>query len=288
MNRQTEILVCPARFEYQEGYNEINPWMGERYTVDSEVASKQWGNMFKCIRFCVGNENIRLIKPEALFPDMIFVRNAGIVIPRDGHSQKKRVILASFKHKERQGEREFYRKWFEQNGFEIISLPDSVIFEGGGEAIWWKQTLFFGYGFRASMRDAVSLGLALDGAHVKGNMLLLELIDKRFYHLDTAFMPIRGDGENTGDVLVYYPGAFSKGANKIIESLQMERIAVTEEDACAFGCNLLALGNNIIMAKGTKKLASILKEHGFIVFELNMNEIKKGGGSVYCMTLNLS
>ncbi|MBI5401062.1 MAG: hypothetical protein HZB12_03030 [Candidatus Yonathbacteria bacterium] len=288
MNRQIEILMCPARLEYSEGYRKINPWMDKRYTIDSEAAERQWWNMFKCIRFCIGGNNIRLVEPEALFPDMMFVRNAGLVIPKNEYSEKKRVILASFKHEERQGEREFYRKWFEQNGFEIIILPMGVVFEGGGEAVWWNGMLFFGYGFRAPLDTVVHIEYALEKAKVPTDVISLELIDERFYHLDTAFMPIRGDGQNTNDVLVYYPGAFSKGANKIIESLQIERVAVTEEDACAFGCNLLALGNNIIMAKGTKTLALALKERGFIVCELNMDEIKKGGGSVYCMTLNLS
>ncbi|MBI5004962.1 MAG: hypothetical protein HZC04_02175 [Candidatus Lloydbacteria bacterium] len=296
MNEQMEILMSAGRgLEYPKEYGKINLWMDKRHTIDTEAASRQWDNVYRCVKFCIGDANIRLIQKQQAFPDMIFVRNAGLVIPDLGDydsaragERKKRIILSSFKNKERQGEREFYRRWFEQNGFEIIVLPMGVTFEGGGEAVWWKDTMFFGHGFRAPNDTAVHLEYALAKAEVPAKTISLKLVDERFYHLDTAFMPIRGDGKTTDDVLVYYPGAFDRDAQKIIEGLPIERLEVTEKDACAFGCNLLALGNNIIIAKGTENLPRHLKERKFIVCELNMDEIKKGGGSIYCMTLNLS
>lgn len=295
MNERIEILMSTGRgLEYPKEYGKINLWMDKRYSIDPETASRQWGNAYQCIKFCIGDANIKLIKKEPSFPDMIFVRNAGLVIPDLGNhhpaptGERKKVILSSFKNKERQGEREFYRQWFEQKGFEIIALPTGAIFEGGGEAVWWKDTMFFGHGFRAPYATMIHLEYALAKAEVPAKIIPLKLVDERFYHLDTAFMPIQRGGETTKDVLVYYPGAFDRDARKVIEGLPISRMEVTERDACAFGCNLLALGNNIIMAKGTENLARNLKECGFIVCELNMDEIKKGGGSIYCMTLNLS
>lgn len=282
-----EILMCYGRLEYPKKYGKINLWMEERHTIDPVLAEIQWGNLRQCIEYYDGK--IKYIEPQKEFPDMIFTRNAGLVLPPfGGEPQKKRVILSSFNNKERQGEREFYKKWFEKNGFEVIMLPMGAVFEGGGEAIFWKDQLFFGYGFRAPIDTACHLEYALIEACVDADVVSLKLVDERFYHLDTAFMPIRGDGEKTQDVLVYYPGAFDKKALEIIASLPIERIKVTEQDACMFGCNLLAFGNNIIIAKGTTTLVPALKEKGFASLEFAMDEIKKGGGSAYCMTLNLS
>lgn len=280
------LLVCQGNLQYPEGYGEINVWMGKRHFINTEEVEKEWRNVLWCVQCC--GAKVAFIMSDRAFPDMLFTRNAGLVIPATDGLQKKRVILSSFKYKERQGERKWYRQWFQKNEFEIIELPIGVTFEGGGEAVFWKEKLFFGYGFRASVDAANHLEYALEKAGAKANIVSLQLVDERFYHLDTAFMPIRGDGETTKDVLVYYPKAFDRQSQKIIANLPIERLEVTEEDACAFGCNLMALGNNIIMAKGTKELACILRNRGFGVHEMKMDEIKKGGGSVYCMTLNFS
>ncbi|MBI5005266.1 MAG: hypothetical protein HZC03_01540 [Candidatus Lloydbacteria bacterium] len=280
--RPIEMLICSGGLKYPENYGEINVWMKERYAIDSVIAQWQWENVRKYLEYY--DVKIKEIQSQKEFPDMIFTRNAGLVLP----GEPPRVILSSFKHKERQGEKALYREWFEKNGFEVIVLPMGVTFEGGGEAIFWRNTLFFGHGFRAPIDTLKHLQYAFGEARIEADVIPLKLVDERFYHLDTAFMPILGDGLDTKDVLVYYPGAFDEESLTVISALPIECIAVTEQDACAFGCNLLAFGNNIIMAKGTVHLAYALKKRGFRVGELKMDEIKKGGGSVYCMTLNLS
>ena len=283
MKKRTEILMCPGDLQYPEGYGKINEWMDERHSVGSFMVKWVYRKVIKLVSFF--GADIKLIPFQKEYPDMFFVRNAGLILP----GEKRRVILSSFKHKERQGERDFYRKWFEENGFEVIDLPVGVIFEGGGEAIWYKNTLFFGHGFRAPINTTNHIRYALYKANLEANVVPLKLNDERFYHLDTAFMPIYGDGETTEDVLVYAPIAFDIEALKTIAALSIKRIEVSEEDACVFGCNFLAIGNNIIMAKGTKNLAYKLQNfYGFNVYEVDMAEIKKGGGSVYCMTLNIS
>ncbi|MBI2046096.1 MAG: hypothetical protein HYT28_01570 [Parcubacteria group bacterium] len=286
MEKATNILMCPGNLlQYPKDYRNINVWMKEKHTIDYALVQMELEGVCKYIEFC--NAHISCINHQADLPDMFFVRNAGLVLPSHGDSEKKQVILASFKHRERQDEQKFYRQWFEQNGFEVIVLPMGVTFEGGGEAIFCGNQLFFGHGFRAPKDTLTHLQYALDEARMEADIIPLKLVDERFYHLDTAFMPISGDGVDTKDALVYYPGAFDKESLTVISALPINKIEVTEADACAFGCNLLAIGNNIIMAKGTRKLSHELKARGFIVYEADMAEIKKGGGSVYCMTLNI-
>ena len=74
-------------------------------------------------------------------------------------------------------------------------------------------------------------------------VVALKLTDQRFYHLDTCFCPLEG-----GHVL-YYPEAFDAASRAAIERLvpAARRIAVGEEDALAFACNAVVIGNDDIV-----------------------------------------
>ena len=128
-----KLLMCPGNLKYPERYGKINEWMGERHSINTFEVEHGRETVHKYAEFC--GAEITLIMPQNELPDMFFTRNAGLIL-HGGKYEKKRVILSSFKYKERQGEREFYRRWFEKNGFEVIVLPMGVTFEGGGEAIW--------------------------------------------------------------------------------------------------------------------------------------------------------
>ena len=74
-------------------------------------------------------------------------------------------------------------------------------------------------------------------------MVSLQLIDPRFYHLDTCFAPLQ-DGS-----LLYYPAAFDEASLEKIEAVysKEKRLAVQESDALAFACNAVNLGKTIVL-----------------------------------------
>jgi N-dimethylarginine dimethylaminohydrolase len=61
-------------------------------------------------------------------------------------------------------------------------------------------------------------------------VLSLELVDDRWYHLDTCFLPLGGR------LVAYYPEAFDWYARRVIEQ-HFETIPVSPEEALKFACN---------------------------------------------------
>ena len=85
------------------------------------------------------------------------------------------------------------------------TCPRDINFEGAGDALFCGETLFAGYRFRSDVRSHQWIGERL-GVEV----LPLELVDPRFYHLDTCFCPL------APDLALYYPGAFDEYGRSVL------------------------------------------------------------------------
>jgi N-dimethylarginine dimethylaminohydrolase len=211
-------------------------------------------------------------------PDLVFPANAAVVL--DG-----RVLLARFRHPERQGEEPVFRAVFQKlkaRGLvhDIVDLPEGLFHEGAGDAIWDAERRLFwcGYGPRSS-RAAIPILRKTFGQET----VTLELATEQFYHLDTCFCPLSG-----GEVL-YYPPAFTEEALATIRALipESQRIEATSEDAAAFCVNAVNLGRRIIMAKPPENLRRTLRARGYEITELDLSPFILSGGAAFCMTLRL-
>ena len=113
-------------------------------------------------------------------------------------------------------------------------------------------------------------------------IISLELVDARFYHLDTCFCPL------SPGTVVYYPGAFDTYARKVIAANFSDCVEVTEEEAERFVCNALVVGNHYIQPIGGRRdLRPALEPRGYRVHEFDMSEFIKAGGAVKCLVLDL-
>ncbi|MDB5499449.1 MAG: amidinotransferase, partial [Phenylobacterium sp.] len=211
-------------------------------------------------------------------PDLVFPANAAVVL--DG-----RVLLARFRHPERQGEEAVFRSVFARlktRGLirEIVDLPDGVFQEGAGDSIWDAERRLFwvGYGPRSSKSSVAAIGRTF-GEEVVG----LELASDRFYHLDTCFCPLAG-----GKVL-YYPAAFTPAAQAAIRERvpEAQRIEATAEEAEAFCVNAVNLDARVIMARAPASLRGKLLAGGYSLTEIDLDPFILSGGAAYCMTLRL-
>lgn len=260
-----KFLMCPPRF-FDIDY-EINPWMHKSNPVDHDLARNQWEKL-KSVYLELGVE-VEVIDPVPGWPDMVFTANAGLVI------SPKKFLLAKFLYPEREGEEPHFREWFEEKGWEV--LQTKLPFEGQGEGFIWNNQLLVGFGQRAKEEVIPEL------AKVTGlKTVSLKLIYPKFYHLDMALAPIN---EN---LIIYNPKAFDPKSVEKIKFLGVELIEVSEEDAEVFGCNLVPIGQTIVMTQGTKNLAQDLQNKDFKTIELDMSEFRKSGGAIRCLTLNLN
>lgn len=268
------FLMCPP--EYFEVAYVINPWMhGNLRNIDNQLAKLQWRGLYDRIR---RQALVRLLHPEPSSPDMVFTANAGLVFARS-------FLVSRFRHFERQSEEPYFAEWFTANGYHVASGPPDVHFEGAGDALFDRglPILWFGHGHR-SMREAQSFIESGIAALTDIEVVLLELVDERFYHLDTCLCPL-DDG-----VLMYYPKAFSAASLASIEARvpEAKRIACGDEDAEAFACNAVSIGRTVIVNFATPALRETLEALQYVVEICPLTEFMKAGGSAKCLTLDIS
>lgn len=265
------FLMCPPKF-YDVNYV-INPWMSDNiHAVSRERAAAQWHQLHHALSQIA---EVVLVEPQPGSPDMVFTANAGLEC--DGI-----VVLSSFFHPERQAEEPHFRNWFQSAGYTVIDLPRATPFEGEGDALFAKTPtgtcLFAGYGLRTllSSHDALSHAWNVP-------VISLELIDPRFYHLDTAFAPLEGG------VVMYYPPAFSPAAVAAIQAAYPadKRIEVQESDALRFACNAISVGRHILLNQISRELTTRLESLGFITTQVDLSEFLKAGGAAKCLVMRL-
>ncbi|MFZ3594243.1 dimethylargininase [Streptomyces sp. BH104] len=259
-------LMCPPA-HFKVTYS-INPWMDPAKPVDVPLAVAQWEDLVG--RYRALGHTVELLDPRPGLPDMVFAANGATVV--DG-----RVLGARFAHREREAEAVAHLEWFRSHGYAEVYEPVHVN-EGEGDFAVTASYVLAGRGFRAS---PLSHGEAQErfGRPVIG----LDLVDPRFYHLDTA-LAVLDDAE---DSVMYYPAAFSPGSRAVLRRMFPDALIAAEEDAVAFGLNAVSDGLNVVLPQGAVGLFKPLRERGFVPVGMDLGELLKGGGSVKCCTLEL-
>ncbi len=263
-----KILMCsPEHFGIRY---EINPWMNVSIQSDHQNAMRQWQGLYHILKNEL-NADVQLVAPREDVPDMVFTANAAVM-----HGNK--AIISKFKYPQRQPEEAYFAEWFQENGYEVITLPDDMAFEGAGDALYLEGILYSGYVPRTDIAAHTYIAELLNIS-----VISMELVNKSFYHLDTCFCPLN-DG-----YLIYYPDAFDAYANQVIESNVPEekRIVVNAEEASYFTCNAVNVGKAVVTNLTTPRFTALLKEKGFEHFQTDLSEYMKSGGAAKCLTLKI-
>ncbi|MBI5420415.1 MAG: amidinotransferase [Deltaproteobacteria bacterium] len=258
--------MCPP--DYYGIEYEINPWMSRSRQADPEAARRQWESLFDLLQGRLGLR-ISLLAPMKGLPDLVFTANAGLV-------RRGTFIPSHFRHPERRGESPVFRGWFEEEGYEIRSLPRNLYFEGEGDVLRVGGDLFAGYRIRSDIRTHAGVGEILEE-----RVLSLELTDPRFYHLDTCFCPL------AEDAAAYYPPAFDPYARRVIEAHVPRRVEVSPEEAMRFACNAVVAERKAVINTGCENLKTTLRGMGYEVWETDLSEFIKAGGAAKCLVLFL-
>ncbi|MFF1339894.1 dimethylargininase [Streptomyces sp. NPDC058290] len=262
--RLRRYLMCrPSHFEVVYA---INPWMAPEKPVDTDLAVLQWERLRELYREL--GHTVELIDPVPGLPDMVYAANGATVV--DG-----RVLGARFRNAERIPEGPAYLDWFRENGFTELHEPEYVN-EGEGDFLVTAGFVLAGHGFRSDERSHQEAE-AFFGRPV----ISLELVDPRYYHLDTALAVL------DGDEIMYHPEAFAPGSRALLETLFPDALLVSAEDAAVFGLNAVSDGLNVVLPEAAEGLARRLRERGFHPIGMDLSELLKGGGSVKCCTLEI-
>ena len=274
-------LMMSAPDFFEVSYR-INPWMEpDRWQVSARklAADAQRGWQ----RLKASYEQLgAVVEVQAAsrgLPDMVFAANSALVLDR-------RLLLARFACAERRGEEVHDRAFFETlraRGVidEIIDPPPGMFFEGAGDVLWdaRRTLLWVGYGQRSSggMERVLSDIYAVCAEP-------LQLIDPRFYHLDTCLCMLSG-----GEAL-YYPPAFSAEARaRLRERIDPALlIRAGDDDAHHLAVNAVCLGRDVVMCHASARLRATLTERGYGVHVVSLESFNRSGGAAYCLTLRLN
>ena len=264
----SRLLVCPPDFfgiEY-----EINPWMRLSNAVDHERAVRQWHQFAHVLEKDLG-VTLERMTPVAGLPDLVFTANAGIVVGQT-------AVVSRFRYPERQHEETYFEDWFRHHDYHVMTVEKELYFEGAGDLLGFPDCWFGGYQQRSDIRVFPILS-----ERFHREIIPLELVDSRFYHLDTCFCPLSG-GE-----LLYLPAAFDPyGQTVIAERVpSLLRFAVPEDEALRFACNAVCVGKHIVLPAGCPATEDWLRLRGYDTHPLELDEFIKSGGSAKCLTLAL-
>lgn len=259
-----KVLLCPPTF-YDVTY-EINPWMHVENKVDHKRVQEEYAEL-KSVYSELGVAMLELPQEQGL-PDMVYSANYGFPIGNI-------FIKSNYKFPQRKKEAELSKAYFEQLGFAIEELPESVHWEGQGDLLTIGGRYFLGWGKRSDKASKEYLEKILGKPIID-----FELINPYYYHLDTCFTPF------DAETVAINPKSFTQDGLKTLRREFRNIIEVGKPDNDLIACNAVVVGKTIVVAKG---ISDALKEsyafYGYTTREVPMDEYRKGGGSVKCLTL---
>ena len=271
---ETQVLMAdPSHFDVQYV---INPFMQQHLgKICRSSAFEQWEGLtevYRSLGFLV-----QVLDSVEGLPDLVFTANQSFpVIDSSGRTS---IVRAQMHAVERRPEVEWVAEWFERQGVVIRSLEDSsVVFEGMGDCLWVPGHRFAigGWGYRTQLRAYAVLGALLDLP-----IATLQLVEPRFYHLDTCLSVL--DSRRA----LFVPEAFDATGQALLEALFEELHPVPLDEAIqCLACNGHSPdGRHFIVQRGAARTVALVQSLGLTPIEVDTTEFLKSGGSVYCMKL---
>ena len=238
------------------------------------------------------------VRPPKDCQDGIYTANWALV--KDGKAIMSRLPNT------RKPEEKYALETLKKLGLKTFVLPDNIrAFSGQGDALICDDYVFTQSPYRTSKEAHKYISEVL---HVKSvislhtkplrwfkfgpakNNKITKWPDSPTYDIDLAIAILRSKTENKKALIAYCPDVFDRKSNRILKSLNdFDKIIVSKEEAMNhFALNLVSTGETVIINSGTKQFNENLMKHGFKVIELDLPELKKGGGSIRCSSLDLS
>ena len=238
------------------------------------------------------------VHPPKDCQDGIYTANWALV--KDGKAIMSRLTNT------RKPEEQYALEILKKLGLKTFVLPDNIrAFSGQGDALICDDYVFTQSPYRTSKEAHKYISEVL---HVKSvislhtkpqrwfyfgpakNNRITKWPDSPTYDIDLAIAILRPKTDTKKALIAYCPAVFDRKSNRILKSLNdFDKIIVSKEDAMDhFALNLVSTGETVIINSGTKQFNENLMKHGFEVIELDLPELKKGGGSIRCSSLDLS
>ncbi len=257
--RRRFVMAAPDHLDVTYS---INPWMDPAAPFDRDRAVAQWSDLRDTL---VGlGHDVEVVRAVPGLPDLVFAANGAVVIGRT-------ALLSQYRYPQRTGEQAEHERFLRARGRRVV--PASAPIEGEGDVVVVGDVLLAGHGYRTTPEGIGQLRAAFDRVVVD-----LELVDPRYYHLDTAV------GVAAPDVLVWYPPAIAPDDRERFRARYPDAIEVDDHDARLLGCNLVGDGRHVVVPAGVRRLATDLERRGLTVVPVRLDELRLAGGGPKCCT----
>lgn len=279
------VLLCtPTHFDIVDVKNVHMEGMAGH--LDKALAVQQWQNL-RAIYESLQQQNrldeVLTIEGSPGMEDMVFCANQ--TFPWLTANGEPVVVMSHMRHASRQREVPAFEAFFKGLGYRPLHLQRTEMFEGMGDCISHpgRRLLYGGWGHRSlpSAYDEIAALLSVD-------VVPLQLVDERFYHLDTCFVPLNEQA------VMLCPEAFTAEGLLVLRQCFNIVIEVPAEEAVrTFSLNAHVLWDEAsrsgvaVMQSGAHFTRAALQQQGFTVIETETGEFMKSGGSVFCMKMML-
>jgi N-dimethylarginine dimethylaminohydrolase len=278
------IAIEPNTFVIKKSQDNQNPYI-HHVPVDKVTVQSQHDKLFKALPTLLAAK----FEPHVSVPDLVFVANGGLALPRFGRPV---VILPYMKYAQRKRELPYLKQLLDAMHITTIPFPGSqdAPFEGQAELKWFHggTKAICGPGYRSTPKTFTILEKLLrklytaEGLHPPELLVVpIECFD--YYHLDVAML------EYDDSKCIVHSKAFSaKSIEKIRAFLGAENVTVLDTDD-SFCLNAIIDGKRLVTHKlqevGLKKTLEDITAKK--IYEVETSEFEKSGGSVRCMVLDI-
>ena len=200
---------------------------------------------------------------------MVFAANGATVV--DGN-----VLGAQFRDPERAAEAPAYLDWFERAGLRRARRR-STSTRARATSCSPATCLLAGTGFRTD-HAAHAEAQELFGRPV----ITLQLVDPRFYHLDTALSVL----DETTDRLPAR-GVLARAARPVLRRLFPDAVIATAADAEVLGLNAVSDGRHVVLPARPPTWPPRCASAATTPIPVDLSELRKAGGGPKCCTLEV-
>jgi N-dimethylarginine dimethylaminohydrolase len=266
-----DVLLCPP-----DNYQWIDTNAVAHATLTSGAANdpKRLQEQYFQLESALQTAGVALhyTHPEPHLPYQVYTRDSSQTTPWG-------PVLTSLAMKQRRGEYASLLNFHAQyDGFYKYTTAGTV--EGGDIHIIRPGLLMIGHsGVRTSEAGAAQFAGFFE-AH--GWETKLIPFAEHFLHLDVLFCMA------TPRLAVACIDVLGEDFEAFLAERQIRTVRASYAEVMAMSCNLLALGNDrVISPAHSLRLNEALRAEGVEVFNPELDEFARGGGSVHCMTMPL-
>jgi N-dimethylarginine dimethylaminohydrolase len=271
-------MVDPAAFRVAYAINcHMRDPCGALNEVDPVAATRQWHQLRRTYESM--GYPVAVLAADPDLPDQVFAANPVFVGP-GANGSGLFVLPSRMRHRERDGEVAPILEWLERQGARVAGPAPSEPCEGHGDLLWHpsRRLILAGHGPRTAPGALGAVALAAETP-----ITAFQLVDPRWYHLDTALVPI--DAGRAACV----QEAFDAQGLELLAAIfpRLVPIPAVEAAGALAGNAHCPDGRNVIIDAAAQETARILAREDLRVHPVDTSEFCKSGGSVFCLKLML-